>query len=164
MKVINDIALISKKNSLILFWKIDHGQDIYDSLMKDPRSAERKIVLLSGKNKLDEREELRALMEVSDDVIAVASYGIFSTGVSVKNIFNLVFASSYKSMIKVCQSIGRGLRALTNKTHLTLYDIVDVYPGPRPNSKPNYSVEHSISRVKIYNDEQFDYEMVSIEV
>ena len=95
----------------------------------------------------------------SDDCIVVASYGTFSLGVNVKRIHNIVFASPYKSQIKVLQSIGRGLRTADDKEVLKLFDIADnlVY-----NNRENYTLKHFRERINIYNEQGFEYQIVPV--
>jgi type I site-specific restriction endonuclease len=98
-------------------------------------------------------------VEKENDSIIVASYGTFSTGVNIKRIHNIVFASPYKSQIKVLQSIGRGLRTADDKEQLNLFDISDdlVYNGSM-----NYTMKHMMERIQIYNTEGFDYDIVPV--
>ena len=89
----------------------------------------------------------------------MASYGTFSTGINIKNLHNVIFASPSKSRIRNLQSIGRVLRKGDNKTQAVLYDISD---DCTKNSIKNYTLNHLIERVKIYNEENFNYEFVQI--
>ena len=109
----------------------------------------------------DEREEIRAITEKSDNAIIVASYGTFSTGINIRNLHNIIFSSPSKSRIRNLQSIGRGLRLGDNKTNATLYDIADdVSYG----EKENYTLQHFRERINIYNEESFDYEIHNVEL
>ena len=94
-----------------------------------------------------------------NNAIIVASYGTFSTGINIKNLHNVIFASPSKSRIRNLQSIGRVLRKGDNKTQAVLYDIAD---DCTKNSRKNYTLNHLIERVKIYNEENFNYEFVQI--
>jgi hypothetical protein len=89
----------------------------------------------------------------------VASYGTFSTGINIRNLHNVVFASPSKSRIRNLQSIGRVLRKGENKVKATLYDIADDISYK---SRKNYTLNHLIERIKIYNEENFNYEIVNI--
>ena len=71
------------------------------------------------------REKVRELMEKEDGCVIIASYGTFSTGINIKNLHNIVFASPSKSKIRVLQSIGRVLRTSKDKVNATLFDIAD---------------------------------------
>jgi superfamily II DNA or RNA helicase len=72
--------------------------------------TDRPVHLIYGDVKVGEREEVRALCETSNDNIIFGSYGTMSTGINIKNLHHVVFASPSKSRIRVLQSIGRGLR------------------------------------------------------
>ena len=91
----------------------------------------------------------------------MASYGTFSTGINIKTLHNVIFASPSKSRIRNLQSIGRVLRKGKNKTRATLYDISD---DATYKSQKNYTLNHLIERVKIYNEENFNYEIVPIKM
>ena len=84
------------------------------------------------------REAIRGIVEKEKDAIIVASYGTFSTGVNIKNLHNIIFASPSKSRVRNLQSIGRGLRLGDNKVDATLYDIADDMTWK---SKENFTLE-----------------------
>ena len=107
----------------------------------------------------EEREEVRSIVDRENNAIIVASYGTFSTGVNIKNLHNVIFASPSKSRIRNLQSIGRVLRKGKNKTKAVLYDIAD---DISVKSKKNYTLNHLFERVKIYNEENFNYEIEKI--
>jgi superfamily II DNA or RNA helicase len=99
------------------------------------------------------------LTETEKDAIIVASYGTFSTGINIKNLHNIIFASPSKSRIRNLQSIGRGLRTSETKSSCNLYDIGDDLTWK---SKKNYTLLHMIERIKIYNDEHFEYKLLRV--
>ena len=103
-----------------------------------------------------DREEVRLITEQENDAIIVASYGTFSTGINIKRLHNIVFASPSKSRIRNLQSIGRVLRVGAGKEVATLYDIADDIGGQ------NYTLKHLNERVNIYNDENFKYEVIRV--
>ena len=88
------------------------------------------------------------------NAIVVASLGTFSTGINIRNLHNIVFASPSKSQIRVLQSIGRGLRKSDDGRETTLYDISDDISWLK---RKNFSLIHSFERLKIYNKEEFNY-------
>ena len=98
-------------------------------------------------------------MCIRDSAIIVASYGTFSTGINIKNLHNVIFASPSKSRIRNLQSIGRVLRKGDRKLKATLYDIADDISY---NKRKNYTLNHLIERIKIYNQENFNYDIVNI--
>ena len=73
----------------------------------------------------------------------------------------MIFSSPSKSVIRVLQSIGRGLRLKDNKGDATLYDISDDLSY---NDKDNYTLNHFRERINIYNEEEFDYEIHNVEL
>ena len=119
----------------------------------------RKVFFIHGGVDTEERELVRKITEQENNAIIVASYGTFSTGINIKNLHNVVFASPSKSRIRNLQSIGRVLRKGKEKVSATLYDIADEIPNK---SKRNYTLNHLVERIKVYNEENFNYEILSI--
>jgi superfamily II DNA or RNA helicase len=156
---IRNLALKIKGNTLVLFQLVEkHGKDLFKSI-EDKAEKDRKVFYIYGGVETEEREKARAIVENESDAIIVASYGTFSTGINIKNLHNIIFASPSKSRIRNLQSIGRGLRLGDNKVNATLYDIADdlIYK-----SKENYTLKHFQERINIYNEEEFDYEIHNI--
>lgn len=162
MRQLINLAKVVKGNSLILFQYITHGKQIVKNLLT---KTDKVVYFISGTTKPAERERIRNLMEKQDNIVVVASYGVFSTGVSVKNIHNVIAASPSKSKIKVLQSIGRGLRKSKTKTTVTLYDIVDdlTYHAPK-HDHPNFTIKHFHERWRIYQEEEFKVKIYEREI
>ena len=156
---IKNLALDLKGNTLVLFSRVEtHGQPLYESINNSVK-GERKVFYVHGGVDAEERELVREITEREQNAIIVASYGTFSTGINIKNLHNVIFASPSKSRIRNLQSIGRVLRKGNNKTQAVLYDIAD---DCTKNSRKNYTLNHLIERVKIYNEENFNYEFVQV--
>ena len=136
-----------------------HGQPLYE-LINSSASDERKIFFVHGGVDAEEREQVRAITEKEDNAIIVASYGTFSTGINIKNLHNVIFASPSKSRVRNLQSIGRVLRTSESKTKAILYDIAD---DTTYKSKKNYTLNHLVERIRIYNEEKFNYEIIQID-
>jgi superfamily II DNA or RNA helicase len=157
--LIKNLVLDLKGNTLVLFSRIEaHGEPLFN-LINTNKETNRKVFFIHGGVDTEERERVREITEREQDAIIVASYGVFSTGINIKNLHNVVFASPSKSRIRNLQSIGRVLRKATNKTKAVLYDIAD---DCTHNSRKNYTLNHFIERIKIYNEEQFNYEIITI--
>jgi len=147
-----NLASVLKGNTLILFNKIQkHGKPLY-KLIKERLGHKKNVYYISGETKADERERIRKIIETKKDCILVASYGTLSTGVNIKSLQYVIFASPYKSEIKVLQSIGRILRLKEGKFNAVLFDIVDDF---RYKKSVNYSYKHFMNRWDIYKDEKF---------
>lgn len=158
MDIITDFISTLEKNTLVLFTRIEtHGDVLAEELRK--KNPGKQIIYLTGKNKSDEREASRITAEKDDNVIIVASYGIFATGVSINNLHNVILASPYRSKIKVLQSIGRGLRLHSDKIICSIYDFVD---SAKYNNKNNYFLDHFFSRYELYQKENFKTEFIKI--
>ena len=155
---IKNLVLSLKGNTLVLFQFVEkHGKELH-ALIKD-HAKNRHVFFVFGGTDVEVRESVRAITEKEKDAIIVASYGTFSTGVNIRNLHNIVFASPSKSKIRNLQSIGRGLRLGDNKEEATLFDISDDF---RIGKFTNYSLHHFVERVKIYDDEKFKYKFYNI--
>ena len=121
--------------------------------------GDRKVFFVHGGTDTADREQIREIMEKENDAIVVASYGTFSTGINIRNLHNIIFASPSKSRVRNLQSIGRGLRKSSGKEQATLYDIADDF---RIGKHTNFTLRHFIERVKIYNEEKFPYKIYNI--
>jgi superfamily II DNA or RNA helicase len=137
-----------------------HGDILYE-MINNKVTEGRKVFYIHGGVATDEREEVRRITEEEKDAIIVASFGTFSTGINIKNLHNVIFASPSKSRIRNLQSIGRVLRKGKDKVKARLYDIAD---DITLNSRKNYTLNHFIERVKIYVSEHFNYEIVSVDL
>jgi superfamily II DNA or RNA helicase len=157
---IRNLALSLEGNTLILFQFVEkHGKDLYANIKE--HAKKRHTFFVFGGTDVEVRESVRSITEKERDAIIVASYGTFSTGVNIRNLHNIIFASPSKSRIRNLQSIGRGLRIGDNKDEATLFDISDDF---RIGKFTNYTLKHFIERVKIYDDEKFNYKFYNIEL
>ena len=147
---ITNLVASLKGNTLVLFQYVEkHGEVLYPML--DGRVDDLHYVY--GGNDTVDREAVREIVEKSKSSVILASYGTFSTGVNIKRIDNIVFASPSKSRIRNLQSIGRGLRKVDGKDSMRLFDIADDLQCD------NYTLEHLKERINIYNEENFPYEL-----
>ena len=159
-KFIRNLAISQKGNTLVLFQYVEkHGKLLYDMITSKVES--RKVFFVHGGTDTDQREDIRRITEKEEDAIIVASYGTFSTGINIRNLHNIIFASPTKSRIRNLQSVGRGLRKGDSKEQCKLYDIGDDLSWK---AKKNFTLLHMIERIKTYNDEQFDYKLVKVEL
>jgi superfamily II DNA or RNA helicase len=159
-KFIKNLAVSLGKNTLILYQMVDkHGKILYDMIRNTEKIGERKIFFVHGGTDTADREEIRRIMEIENDAIVVASFGTFSTGINIRNLHNIIFASPSKSRIRNLQSIGRGLRQAEGKEQATLYDIAD---DLRWKKHMNYTLKHFVERTKIYTEEQFPFKIYKI--
>ena len=143
-------------NTLVLFNYVEkHGTPLYELINNNVESS-RKVFFVHGGTDVEDREEVRNLTETESNAIIVASYGTFSTGINIKRLHNIVFASPSKSRIRNLQSIGRVLRKGEGKDIATLYDVADDIGGQ------NYTLKHLNERVNIYNTENFKYEVIRV--
>jgi len=159
-KFIRNLAISQKGNTLVLFQYVEkHGKILFD--MINEKVSDRKVFFVFGGTDTEQREQVRLLTEKENDAIIVASYGTFSTGINIKKLHNIIFASPSKSRVRNLQSIGRGLRTSDEKDRCNLYDIGDDLSWK---TKKNYTLLHMIERIKIYNDEHFEYKLIKVPI
>ncbi len=157
---IKNLALDLKGNTLILFARVEgHGEPLYNLINNSNTIENRRVFFVHGGVDTESREQVREITERESNAIIIASYGTFSTGINIKNLHNVIFASPSKSRIRNLQSIGRVLRKGNKKTRATLYDIADDISYK---SRKNYTLNHLIERIKVYNEENFNYDIVTV--
>ena len=157
---ISNLLLHLNGNTLCLFQLVEkHGKILYEqisTLVKD-----RKVFFVYGGVNSLEREKIREIVENEKDAIIIASFGTFSTGINIRNLHNIVFASPSKSKIRVLQSIGRGLRSTKNKLEVLVFDIADDISYKE---RRNFTLNHFSERINIYNEQQFNYEISKVKL
>ena len=158
-KYIRNLVTGLQGNTLVLFQYVEKHGVILQKLIEE--KSDKQVFFVYGGVAAEEREKIRFITEKSEGAIIVASYGTFSTGINIRNLHNIVFASPSKSRIRNLQSIGRGLRLKDNNSDATLYDIADDLTH---NEKENYTLSHFRERINIYNEEDFEYEIHNVEL
>ena len=155
-----------KENCLVLFTKKEaHGyvlKELFERELKD-----KTIVYIDGDVPIEEREEIRKMMEIKRDVVLLGTYGCMSTGTNIKNLHHIIFASGYKSRTKTLQSIGRGLRLHKSKDFTRLYDIVDDVSFLDRNDSirfVNHSIKHYKERSIYYQEENWDVKTIKYNI
>lgn len=159
-RFIKNLALSLSGNTLLLFQFVEkHGKILYDLISQE--AVERKVFFIHGAIDGEKREDIRKIIETETNAIVVASYGTSSTGINIRNLHNVLFASPSKSRVRNLQSIGRGLRTSESKMKATLYDIADDLSWK---SKKNHTILHFVERIKIYNEEKFPYRTYTVDL
>lgn len=158
---------LAKKNEnvFVMFKHTKHGKELYEELLTKYDN----VHYVSGEVDTDTRNALKKLAETEKGMIVVASYGVFSTGISIKNLHHIIFAHPVKSKVTVLQSIGRVLRKHADKSIATLWDIIDDM-GVKPKSANtkkkyvhlNYALKHALERIQRYAEEKFNYVTKSV--
>lgn len=151
-KIIAGLALQQKLNTLVLFSRIEHGEKIFETIKE--KAGDRSVYFISGHTEADEREEIRTSVEKDKNAIIVASLGVYSTGVNIKNLYHVIFAAPIKSEITVLQSIGRALRIGEHSNTAYLWDIADNLSHGK---HKNFAIKHFLERTEIYNKEKFRF-------
>ena len=159
----NFIAKMAKSlkgNTLILFQLVEkHGKHL-NKLIEEV-CPDHQVFFVYGGTDVQDRESIRKIAEENENAIIVASYGTFSTGISIRRLHNIIFASPSKSRIRVLQSIGRQLRKSEHKELARLYDIGDNLSWK---TWKNHTLKHFLERMKLYNAERFDYRSIKIKI
>lgn len=145
-KVIFTLCNRLDNNALILVDYIEHGTILHEYLSQ--RCKDKQVYYIRGEVDVEDRERVKKIMEERDNVIVIAISKIFSTGINIKNLHYILFASGGKAKIKTIQSIGRGLRLHKSKDQLIIFDIADSL---------QYGRQHSAKRVEFYEKEHIEY-------
>ena len=159
-KFIVDLTKHLTGNTLVLFQFVEKHGDVLHTMI-NTSLTDRKVFYVYGGTDTQTREEIRSITEKEKDAVIVASYGTFSTGINIRNLHNIVFASPSKSRIRVLQSVGRALRLGDNKVSARLVDIADDFTHK---GKQNFTLRHFMERINIYNEEEFDYDIKQISI
>ena len=160
-KFIANLAADQEGNTLVLFNLVErHGKVLRDLIDERLKEGQR-LFYVSGETKTSDREQIRGIVEKQKNSVILASLGTFSTGINIKNIHNIIFASPSKSQIRVLQSIGRGLRVADDGSACNLFDIADDLHWK---SKKNFTLLHSGERIKIYNREKFPFKVTQVSI
>ena len=155
---IRNLAWSLPGNTLILFQFVEkHGKVLHPILAREDKT----IHFVHGEVQAQDRENVRHITETTDNNIILASYGTFSTGINIRRLDNIIFASPSKGKIRNLQSIGRVLRKGNGKEKAALYDIVDDLQWK---NKKNFAVLHFLERVKIYTEEGFDFKIYNVDI
>jgi len=152
--LIKNLSQDLKGNTLVLFSLIKHGKELHNLI----KGGKHESHLVYGATDTETREHTRRLAESKTGIIIIASFGVFSTGVNIRNLHNIIFASPYKSRIRNLQSIGRGLRLHDSKVSAKLYDIADDFDNK------NHTIKHFVERINMYSQEEFDYEIHKVQM
>ena len=157
---ITDLTENLKGNTLVLFQYVaKHGKPLFNMIQN--RLKDRETFFVYGGTETEVREEIRKIVEEKENAVIVASYGTFSTGISIRKLHNIVFASPSKSRVRVLQSIGRQLRKSDQKEKARLYDISDDMCWKK---YKNHTFRHYEERMKIYESENFPHRTVVINI
>lgn len=160
-RFIANLALKQDGNTLVLFQYVAKHGKILHKMIQDRAEDGRKIFFVSGDVKTEIREQIRKATDYETNAIIVASFAVFSTGINIPSVENIIFSSPTKSKIRNLQSIGRGLRLREGKSSCVLYDIAD---NISHKSYKNHTLKHLADRIKTYSEEQFDYNIYNIDL
>lgn len=161
LKYVVDFIAKTSKNSLVLFQSVkdEYGKQIWNRLREITNDKE--VFYVDGDTDESLREEYKSRMSAGDNKILVATYGTFSTGISINNLHNIFLVESYKSEVLIKQSLGRGMRKMEGKEKVNVIDFVDDFSSPR---YKNYLMKHSEARIEIYKNEKFKYNIFNVKL
>lgn len=161
LKYIVDFIAKTSKNSLVLFQSVkdEYGKQIWNRLREITNDKE--VFYVDGDTDESLREEYKSRMSSGENKVLVATYGTFSTGISINNLHNIFLVESYKSEVLIKQSLGRGMRKMEGKEKVNVIDFVDDFSSPK---YKNYLVKHSEARIEIYKNEKFKYNIFNVKL
>lgn len=151
----------AKNNSLILFHNVKegYGKFLFDEIQNEFADDDNfRVFYVDGDTPLSSREHIRREASKTEYIsIIVASYGVFSTGIDIPNIFNIFLTESFKSEVIIKQTLGRGMRNFATKDVVLIFDFVDDF---RFTGYTNYIYNHSLERIALYREENFKYKKI----
>jgi len=111
---------------LLLVGKVEKEGDVLKGMLEAHLEG-KTIEFLSGRDNAEIRAEWQKKVHNRKDIVLIATYGIFQAGINIKSLKHLILVSSFKSNIRVLQSVGRTLRMYENKekTGAFVWDLVD---------------------------------------
>lgn len=115
---------------------------------------DRTTIKVSGSTSIKKRQAAIDAMMEDNNVIVVASFGVFGTGLTVKNVDYGIFAQSFKADTITRQSLGRLMLRTKDKTEFYLYDLIDVFP-----TKKLY--KQGTAKIQIYKGEGHQHEIIT---
>ena len=161
-RFIRNLTKTRTGNTLVLFQYVEkHGKILHGLIGDTLDPYTRKLFFVYGGTDTKDRETVRSITENENNAIIVASYGTFSTGINIRNLHNVIFASPTKSKIRILQSLGRGLRLGDNKVKANLYDIADDFSHKE---RKNFTLSHFMERINTYSEQEFDYELDHVDI
>ena len=159
LNYIVDFINKTSKNSLVLFQSVkdEYGRNIWNGIRET--NASKEAFYVDGDTNEQLREEYKSRMETGENKVLIATYGTFSTGISINNLHNIFLVESYKSEVLIKQSLGRGMRKMEGKEKVNIIDFVDDFST---SGYKNYLMKHSEARIAIYKNENFDYKIFRV--
>lgn len=134
------VSRLAKKRSgrtLIIVERIAHGDHLLDRIPN--------AVWVRGQDNMKTRKEvIRRLKHEKGDIVAIATAGIFNTGINCF-VHNLINAAGGKADHTIVQRLGRGLRLAEDKDNLLYTDFLF--------TNNQYLEKHSDHRVKVIEGE-----------
>jgi superfamily II DNA or RNA helicase len=156
-----DFITRTSKNSLVLFQSVkdEYGKHIWNLIRE--KTNDKEVFYVDGDTDEGLREEYKTRMASGGNKILIATYGTFSTGISINNIHNIFLVESYKSEVLIKQSLGRGMRKMEGKEKVNVIDFVDDFSSGR---YQNYLMKHGEVRLQIYKKEGFEYKIFKVKL
>ena len=142
--MINKIA--ESGNTLVLVDRVDPGKNLAAKINN--------AVFVSGATKAKNRKEEYDEIQISNDKVIVATYGVAAVGINIPRIFNLVLVEPGKSFVRVIQSIGRGIRKAADKDHVEIWDVT---------STCKFAKRHLTKRKAFYKEANYPFSVEKIE-
>jgi superfamily II DNA or RNA helicase len=152
------VNLISKMkgNSVSLFGRIKHSKDVHAKICKTKHAY-----YVSGEVSGTKRNKIRRVIENDSDATIIAIDKVFSEGINITSLKNILFAHPKKARIQTLQAIGRALRKHKTKGTSVIYDIADDFSIK---TRKNYTLKHLSERIKYYRQEKFPYKVYNVRI
>ena len=125
-KVIDEIINTNNGNGILFGNHSEYIEEVAAYLKE--HYPDKEVYIIKGSTSPKKRNEIKSRMLETNNCLVVASYGVLSTGVTLKNVNWGILCESYKSDIINKQTIGRGLLTAEGKEYFYIYDLIDDMP------------------------------------
>lgn len=106
------------------------------------------LKVVDGSLKLSKRTDEYDSIKDDTQVILAATYGVAAVGINIPAIHHLVLVEAGKAIVRVIQSVGRGLRRTNEKLHVDIHDVC---------STNKFSKRHLAERKKRYKNAEYPF-------
>lgn len=132
-------------NHLILVESVEYCNFLKEFISK--HCPDKYVDVIYGQISTINRDVIKLAMEERENMVLIATYETMSTGVSINNIHHVHFPNGGRSIYRIKQGTGRGVRLHKNKKILNIFDYQDNM------SKSSYK-NHAKERNLIYENEK----------
>ena len=153
----NNILKKCPYNTLVLAHHTEYIKYLVEEVTK--RMPDKIVCCIQGSTGSKQRDKIKEILKENNNCVLIASYGCVGTGITLSNLCFGVLFESFKSESLNMQSLGRGLGLSKLKDKYEVYDIVDKFSDVLDTKRIWLQ---SKKRQKIYQENQYDYDVINV--